>query len=107
MAGGEVMGNKKILDVCCGGRMFWFDKNDANTLFVDNRRVDPEIVGNGKDARVFSCNPDKVMDFRNLQLQGETFSLVVFDPPHFVMQLCPVGQFEKQNYQLKIQEQKW
>ena len=28
---------KTVLDVCCGPRMFWFDKTDARTLFIDNR----------------------------------------------------------------------
>lgn len=26
-----------ILDVCCGGRMFYFDKNDPRVLFQDIR----------------------------------------------------------------------
>jgi len=73
---------KKILDVCCGGRMFWFDKNNPDVLFVDNRVVDPMSVGKGRNARQFSVAPDKVMDFRNLDLPDNSFSLVVFDPPH-------------------------
>ena len=24
----------KILDACCGSRMFWFDKNESNTTFM-------------------------------------------------------------------------
>lgn len=27
----------KILDACCGSRMFWFDKNNPNVLFMDKR----------------------------------------------------------------------
>ncbi len=75
--------NKIILDVCCGGRLFWFDKKNPNVLFVDRRVTQPHIVGNGKNARVRSCLPDKVMDFRELKFANNTFSLVVFDPPHF------------------------
>lgn len=75
---------KQILDACCGGRMFWFDKNNPNTLFVDNRVVDPHPVGKGRNQRMFSCQPDRVMDFRKLDLPDNSFSLVVFDPPHFV-----------------------
>lgn len=26
---------KPILDACCGGRMFYFDKNNPNVLFTD------------------------------------------------------------------------
>jgi SAM-dependent methyltransferase len=75
---------KTILDVCCGGRMFWFDKSNPSTLFVDKRVVGPISVGKGRNARMFSCGPDKVMDFRKLDLPDESFHLVVFDPPHFV-----------------------
>ncbi len=28
---------KKVVDVACGGRMFYFDKNDPSVLFCDNR----------------------------------------------------------------------
>ena len=27
----------KILDACCGGKMFWFDKDNTETLYIDNR----------------------------------------------------------------------
>jgi len=73
---------KLILDVCCGGRMFWFDKKNPNALFLDRRTVQPMMVGKGKNARIFSCLPDKVMDFRQLDIPSRSFKLVVFDPPH-------------------------
>lgn len=75
---------KPILDACCGGRMFWFDKQNPNVLFVDRREIESMVVGGGRNARMFSCKPDKVMDFRSLELSDESFNLVVFDPPHFV-----------------------
>lgn len=28
---------KKILDACCGSGMFWFDKNNPDVIFADNR----------------------------------------------------------------------
>jgi len=31
--------DKFILDACCGGRMFWFDKHHPNALYIDNRSV--------------------------------------------------------------------
>jgi SAM-dependent methyltransferase len=74
--------NKQILDVCCGGRAFWFDKENENTLFVDRRVMQPKIVGIGEHGRIRKCLPDKVMDFRKLDLPDESFRLVVFDPPH-------------------------
>lgn len=90
------MKNKKILDVCCGGRMFWFDKKNPNVLFVDKRVTQPHIVGDGRNARVRSCLPDKVMDFRKLSLPDEQFSLVVFDPPHFTS--LGVNSYTAQTY---------
>lgn len=74
---------KIILDVVCGNRMFWFDKNNSLTLFVDRRVVRPIMVGKGKNVREFSCLPDKKIDFRDLKIKSSSFSLVVFDPPHF------------------------
>ena len=74
---------KKILDVCCGGRMFWFDRTNPNALFLDIRKVEPRIVGKGKQGRVRSVLPDKIMDFRKLDIPDNSYPLVVFDPPHF------------------------
>lgn len=74
---------KIILDVACGGRMFWFNKNHPAAIYVDRRTVRPVIVGRGKNARLFSCLPDKVMDFRALKFRSNKFHLVVFDPPHY------------------------
>lgn len=74
---------KLILDACCGNRMFWFDKHQPNTLYIDNRIMPPTKVGKGKNARIRAVQPDKVMDFRKLELPDNHFNLVVFDPPHF------------------------
>lgn len=79
------MKKKEILDVCCGGRMFWFNKSHPNVLYVDRRVMQPKVVGSGKDARIRKCLPDEVMDFRALQLPNDSFSLVVFDPPHLFL----------------------
>ena len=73
---------KIILDACCGGRMFWFNKKHPNALYIDRRVIPPEMVGKGKNARIFSVLPDIVMDFRNLKIKDSSYSLVVFDPPH-------------------------
>ena len=72
---------KKVLDVCCGGKMMWFDKTNPKTLFLDNRKMDIEHL---KDGSNFGVNPDIVMDFRKLNLKDNSFYLVVFDPPHIV-----------------------
>ena len=74
-----------ILDACCGGRHFWFDKHNEDVLFVDKRVLPPTVIGSGKDARTRECQPDIVMDFRDMGLPDNTFSLVVFDPPHLFL----------------------
>lgn len=70
---------KKILDACCGGRMFWFDKENPETLYIDNRRIKPEKLANGQ---TFEIAPESLMDFRKMSLKSESFHLIVFDPPH-------------------------
>jgi len=69
---------KKILDVCCGSRMFWFDKNNPDTLFNDIRKEKHILC----DGRKLNINPDTQMDFRKLNLDDNSFKLVIFDPPH-------------------------
>ena len=73
---------KKILDPCCGGRQFWFDKNNPEVLFMDKRVMQPTAIGKGKDQRIRKCLPDKVGDFREMEHEDATFKMVVFDPPH-------------------------
>lgn len=73
----------RVLDVCCGGKMFYFDRESKDVLFLDERVVQPRMVGKGKHGRIRSVLPDKVADFRSLDIPDESYSLVVFDPPHF------------------------
>ena len=71
--------NKPILDACCGSRMFWFNKNNPNAVFCDNREVPyHEYYKN----RYIEIKPDIVCDFTSLPFPDKTFKLVVFDPPH-------------------------
>ena len=67
-----------ILDACCGGKMFYFNKDDSRVLFQDIREVETTLC----DGRYFEIKPDVIGDFRSMQYANETFSLVVFDPPH-------------------------
>lgn len=70
---------KKIIDVCCGGKMFWFDKNNPLVEFCDKREVEKHEFYKG---RTFEVSPDTVCDFTNLPHEDESFYLCVFDPPH-------------------------
>ena len=69
---------KPILDACCGGRMFWFDKTNPLVIFADNR----EFSGTLCDGRTFEVKPDIIADYTNLPFEDGSFRLVVFDPPH-------------------------
>ena len=70
----------KILDVCCGSKMFWFDKNNKNVTFMDIRELDDILC----DGRKLSIHPDVIGDFRDIPFDDNTFDLVVFDPPHLI-----------------------
>lgn len=72
--------NKPILDACCGSKMFWFDRNDKNTVFMDNRELEDVLC----DGRKLVIRPDIVADFREIPFSDNTFYLVVFDPPHLI-----------------------
>lgn len=69
---------KKILDACCGSRMFWFDRENQDVLFADNRELETTLC----DGRALLVKPDIKMDFREMPFPDNTFKIVVFDPPH-------------------------
>lgn len=72
------MSEQTILDMCCGSRMFWFDKQDERALFIDIRDEQHELC----DGRQLVIRPDMVADFRNLPFADASFGIVVFNPPH-------------------------
>ncbi|KEI83997.1 SAM-dependent methyltransferase [Clostridium botulinum] len=71
---------KPILDVCCGSKMFWFDKENKDVIFMDNRELEDTLC----DGRKLIIEPDILGDFRNIPYKDNTFKLVVFDPPHLI-----------------------
>lgn len=74
------MPEKHILDACCGSRMFWFDKQNANTTYMDLRELNTTLC----DGRKLVIAPDIIGDFREMPFPDASFSLVVFDPPHLL-----------------------
>jgi len=60
--------------------MFWFDKENENTVFMDNREFEDTLC----DGRRLKVSPDIVANFRQIPFPDESFYLVVFDPPHLV-----------------------
>lgn len=75
----EVNEEKFILDCTCGGRTIWFNKDHPNALYTDIRE-EPERCD--KRRPKFKVCPDMLMDYRNLDFPDNSFSLVVWDPPH-------------------------
>src|SRR5699024_6519800 len=67
----------KILDACCGSKLFWFDKDNEYTTYMDKRRETFDIHGKHVDVQ-----PDIVADFRTMAFETDSYDLVVFDPPH-------------------------
>lgn len=67
-----------VLDMCCGSRMFWMDKQDTRAVFTDIRAEQHVLC----DARTLQISPDIIADFRALPFADNTFAQVVFDPPH-------------------------
>ena len=98
--------SKPILDMCCGSKMFWFDKSDPRVIFCDIRTEDTNLC----DGRPFKVQPDMIADFRNLPFNDEQFNLVVFDPPH--LHTCgdeswlkmKYGRLDKQTYRQDLKK---
>ena len=65
---------KFILDVCCGCRQFWFDKKQANTVYMDIRREEKGFQDVRPNKEI---QPDIVADFRRLPFPDERFKFGV------------------------------
>ena len=70
---------KRVLDVACGSKMFWFDKNNQDVEYCDRREVERHEYYPG---RYLEIKPDTICDFTKLPFKDEACKLVVFDPPH-------------------------
>ena len=68
------------LDVACGARSFYFDKQDARVLKCDAHPRHPVLL----NGRTLDVSPDMVADFRELPFPDKSFHLVIFDPPHLI-----------------------
>jgi SAM-dependent methyltransferase len=79
---------KRVLDPCCGSRMFWFDRRHPDVVYGDRRHetltVTDRSHGREDGQRTLHIDPDVLLDFRDLPYPDGSFSLVVFDPPHLV-----------------------
>jgi len=69
---------RRVLDPCCGSRMFWFDRQNPDVVFGD-KRTETHVLCDGRTLRI---EPDMTLDFTAMPFDDGTFKLVVFDPPH-------------------------
>lgn len=77
--------NADIIDVCCGPRMFYDNASkDRKDIIYMDIRSDIELNYRHKNGTVstWKIQPDIIGDFRNIPFGDNTFSLVIFDPPH-------------------------
>lgn len=58
--------------------MFYFDKENPDVEFCDNRELHTTLC----DGRHLDIKPDTFADFTDLPYEDETFYHVIFDPPH-------------------------
>lgn len=96
----------KILDACCGSRMFWFDKQNENVTYMDLYPRYEEL----KSGHVVNVNPEVVADFRNIPFSDNEFDLIVFDPPHLIKAgdnswlVKKYGKLNKENWASDIKQ---
>jgi len=67
-----------VLDVCCGSKMFWFNKINPLVVYNDIRSESHTLC----DGRHLEVSPETTHDFTNLPFSDGRFRVVVFDPPH-------------------------
>lgn len=86
-------GPAEILDACCGGRMWWWDKEHPLAIYMDVREAPKgsvgELTGRPEWNPNFEVAPTCRGDFRNMPFCDGSFQLVVFDPPHIVREKQP------------------
>jgi len=74
--------NTPVLDVCCGSRAFWFDKQDGRALYVDKRSAVLPRKHSDRPRSPVVVAPDCQGSFTDLPFPDSAFDHVVFDPPH-------------------------
>ena len=86
-------GPAEILDACCGGRMWWWEKQHPLAVYMDVREAPKgcvgELTGRPEWNPNFEVAPTCKGDFRNMPFADESFQLVLFDPPHVIREKQP------------------
>jgi len=86
--GQQLVTDAEILDACCGGRMWWWDKEHPLACYVDKRT---RPAGTISQKPLWKVEPDVQADFRSLPFPDDHFQLVLFDPPHQVRSRAGTG----------------
>lgn len=42
----------KILDMCCGSKMFWYEKHEPHTTYMDIRKATYTAMDRGKERKI-------------------------------------------------------
>lgn len=81
LVSGSLHSAKVVLDACCGGKMFWYEKEHDNVLFMDKREVGKGAFDNNWNPN-WCVQPDVIADFRDMPFADKSFKLIIYDPPH-------------------------
>lgn len=80
----------KILDATCGNRGIWYQKNHPFVTFMDVRNGNYDTRADNpnmsyKGRRITRVKPDVVSEWKDAPFPNESFDMIVFDPPHILM----------------------
>jgi len=74
-----------VLDVCCGSRSFWHNRQDERAIYIDKRVERFEYTHKNRTGIYeLEIKPTVQADFTALPFSENLFYLVVFDPPHIL-----------------------
>ena len=65
---------KKVLDVCCGTKGMWFNKNDKRALYLDNRCI-TYTDAKTRAYKKLEINPDIIGDFTDIKQPDNFFGM--------------------------------
>lgn len=74
--------DKLVLDATCGCRSIWFDKHHPSAVYCDKRDESYDDIWKDDGNHRIEIKPDIICDFTDLPFDDNSFSLVIFDPPH-------------------------
>lgn len=77
----------RILDVTCGTKSIWYQKNLPFVTYLDQRSETINTLQNGnrlKCRRTLRIKPDILAQWQHLPFKDAIFDLVVWDPPHII-----------------------